>query len=215
MRQPAVAIIDYGLGNVRSLANALERVHALPILTRDPAVIQAAGGLILPGVGAFQAGMERLQALDLVPSIRSFFSSGKPLLGICLGMQLLMDQGEEFGISSGLGLVSGAVKRLQTDAKLPHMGWNRIRPPHPDAWQQTLLQNISPDNDMYFVHSYAVEPSQAVDILGLTDHGRSSFVSAVQHDNIVGLQFHPERSGPAGINILAAYVQSCRKIKQG
>lgn len=210
MTKPGIAIVDYGLGNVRSLVNGVEKVGGEPLLTRDPAELLAADGLVLPGVGSFICGMERLTGCGLTDCVRAYAASGKPLIGICLGMQLLFDRGEEFGVTAGLALLPGEVKLLPPVAKLPHMAWNGIHPPRPERWAGTPLAGVRPGEDMYFVHSFAAVPADGNDILSLTDFGGHRFASSVQRGNITGCQFHPEKSGTAGLGILAAWVESCR-----
>ncbi|QXE90364.1 imidazole glycerol phosphate synthase subunit HisH [Geomonas subterranea] len=210
MKKPGIAIVDYGLGNVRSIVNGVEKVGGEPMLTREPSELLAADGLVLPGVGSFISGMERLTGCGLIDCIREYAAGGKPMIGICLGMQLLFDRGEEFGVTAGLALLSGEVKLLPAVAKLPHMAWNGILPPQPGRWDGTPFAGVRPGEDMYFVHSYAAVPAEESDILSITDFGGYNFVSAVQRGNITGCQFHPEKSGGAGLGILSAWVESCR-----
>lgn len=204
-----IAVVDYGTGNVRSIAGGLERAGAAPFLTREPSSILGAAGLVLPGVGAFRSGMDRLRESGLVECILRFADSGKPLLGICLGMQLLMEEGEEFGPSKGLGLFRGRVERLPVREKLPHVGWNGIEPPCAGRWSSTIFHGVAEGADVYFVHSYAAVPENPEEIACLTGYGGRPFVSAIRRGNLAGCQFHPEKSGAAGLGILSAYVKSC------
>lgn len=205
-----VAILDYGIGNVKSIGNALEYVGAAPLLTSNANEIQSADAMILPGVGAFAKAMENLEARNLVPVIKQFVNSGKPFLGICLGMQLLFDQSEEFGLTKGLGLIQGSVIRLPLSGsykeKLPHVSWNELKEPTPNRWHDTIFHNLPNGTDVYFVHSYAGVPVQEEMVLAKCNYGGTEFCAAVQHENITGVQFHPEKSGMTGLNMLARFI---------
>lgn len=211
MSTSPIAILDYGIGNIRSIFNAVEFVGSVPLLTRDPSEIIAARALILPGVGAFSHGMDNLDTFDLIDSIHRFVKTGKPFLGICLGMQMLFDESEEFGHTKGLGLIRGNVTRMplaQPEAyKLPHIRWNSIREPSPSRWDNTPLAGTLEKEKMYFVHSFVGVPQQDEDILAVTEYGGSEFCSAVQHDNIYGMQFHPEKSRSCGLRILSNFTK--------
>lgn len=208
-----IALIDYGLGNVRSISNALESLGARPLLTSAPPVIMAASGLVLPGVGAFPAGMANLAKRQLVEVIKDYARSGRPVLAICLGMQLLFDESEEFGHSPGLGLVAGRVVRLPVSPgcadKLPHVSWNEVLEPAPDRWRDSLLATTPSGAHVYFVHSYCGQPVDRRDILAETSYGGNRFCSAVHRGNVHGFQFHPEKSGPVGLAILRKFAQTC------
>jgi glutamine amidotransferase len=197
--QPPTAIIDYGMGNLRSVQKALEKVGAQAIVTRDVARIEAAAGVVLPGVGAFGACMENLRAYDLIEPIRRVIARGTPFLGICLGMQLLFEESEEFGPVRGLGIFPGRVVRFAPcgDLKIPHMGWNQIR-----ATQRVPhLAGIADGAFVYFVHSYYVEPSDPALTATTTEYG-ITFASAIAHDNVFACQYHPEKSQAVGQVIL-------------
>ena len=206
-----IAIIDYGMGNLRSVQKGFERVGAAATVTRDAAEIERADGVVLPGVGAFGACMENLRGYGLVDVVRRTVESGKPFLGICLGMQLLFEESEEFGPVQGLGLLRGRVVRFadrgDPDLRIPHMGWNQIR-----ARQDSpVLRDIEDDSAVYFVHSYYVEPADPAVIATTTDYG-GEFVSAVARDNVFACQFHPEKSQRIGLTMLrnfAAHVGAC------
>jgi glutamine amidotransferase len=205
-----VAILDYDCGNVRSIANAFVGVNAAPVITRDPRAIQAADALVIPGVGAFANAMESLRRFQLIDEIYRFADSGKRILGICLGMQMLFEQSEEFGLSRGLGLIRGRVKKLPVtvDAKirLPHIAWNTIYPSAGGGWEDCILSDTEPYSKVYFVHSYAPVPECSHTIMSLTTYGDCEFVSSVKAGYIFGCQFHPEKSSKHGLKILRNFV---------
>lgn len=209
-----VAILDYGIGNVKSLGNALAYIGAVPLLTSNASEVYAADALILPGVGAFAKAMENLEARNLDPVIKEFVNSGKPFMGICLGMQLLFDQSVEFGITNGLGLIKGNVVRLPLkDAfkeKLPHVSWNEIKEPASNRWHNTIFHAVPTGTDVYFVHSYVGVPVYSEDILALCNYGGTDFCAAVQRENVWGVQFHPEKSGKVGLNMLSHFINQLK-----
>ncbi|HYM49162.1 MAG TPA: imidazole glycerol phosphate synthase subunit HisH [Candidatus Limnocylindrales bacterium] len=195
-----IALIDYGAGNLRSVENALARLGADCAITAEPAEVVAATAIVFPGVGAAGPAMAALRDRGLDRAVTGAIRRGVPFLGICLGMQLLFESSAEDG-ASGLGVLPGTVERLQTDAKLPHVGWNtveRVRP-HP------VLDGMEGEA-FYFVHSYVVVPADADVPAAETAHG-ARFVSAIARDRLVGVQFHPERSGRAGLRLLANFVR--------
>ena len=202
-----IAIIDYGMGNLRSVQKAFETVGHRAVVTREPGAIADASHVVLPGVGAFADCMANLEQYGLVEPIRKAIASGKPFLGICLGLQLLFTESEEFGIHKGLGVLQGRVKKFpfgngqaaqpNVRLKVPHMGWNgvaieRAAPP---------LRGIQSGEHVYFVHSYYVEPQDGAVVATRTDYGLS-FASSVWRDNIFACQFHPEKSQAAGLRIV-------------
>jgi len=199
-----IAVIDYEMGNLRSVQKALERVGASAVVTRDPDVIAGAAAAVLPGVGAFGTCMENLRRHGLVEPVRIFIASGRPFLGICLGLQLLFEESEEFGPVEGLGVLPGKVVRFAPDPtnvrKVPHMGWNdlqvRQRAPH--------LEGIPDRAQVYFVHSYYVVPTDSRIVATTTDYGES-FASSVWVDNVFACQFHPEKSQTVGLRVLANF----------
>ncbi len=199
MRQ--IAIIDYGMGNLRSVQKGFARVGAGAVVTRDAAVIEAAPGVVLPGVGAYGACMTNLRAYGLVEVVRRVVERGTPFLGICLGLQLLFESSEEFGPVPGLGLLRGRVRRFTPPAgdalRIPHMGWNQIRKRQTPA----VLQGVEDGAFVYFVHSYYIEPADPSLIATTTDYG-GEFVSAIGRDNLFACQFHPEKSQRVGLAIL-------------
>jgi glutamine amidotransferase len=211
----SVAIIDYGLGNVRSVANAILSQGADPYLTKDHQEILNADGLILPGVGAFPHGMSQLNKYGLTKIIDLYVSTGKPLLGICLGMQMLLSKGEEFQLTNGLGLIEGVVTSMASNkyltGRLPHVGWSKLSLPMVDHWDRTILDKIKNFEEMYFVHSYMAVPTEQKHILATTQYQGIEFCSVIKKDNIYGCQFHPEKSGPEGLKIISNFI----KITEG
>lgn len=203
-----VAVIDYGLGNIYSIVKALEHAGLEGIVTDDTTVLSEAPAVILPGVGAFGDAMNELQSRDLVDALKNFAATGKPMLGICLGMQLLMEHSDEFGTHDGLGLIPGKVVRFSekeagAGIKVPQVGWNTVCPVKDNVgkWNGTLLEGTAPGEYMYFVHSYYVKPTEETDVLGLSQYGDTEYCSAVLRSNVMGVQFHPEKSGRAGLAI--------------
>jgi len=198
-----VTVIDYGVGNLRSVTKALEFLGCQVTLTSDPEIVARADKLVLPGVGAFGAGMANLQRLSLVEAIRDAIRRGTPLLGICLGLQLLFDESEEMGNYEGLKLVRGKVVRFpdQKGIRIPHMGWNALQIHKPEP----LFKGVADGAMVYFVHSYFPVPDDPSVIAATTEHG-VEFVSAIAIDNIFGTQFHPEKSSKVGLQILRNFV---------
>jgi glutamine amidotransferase len=200
-----IAILDYGMGNLRSVEKALERVGASASITADHQDVRAAAGVILPGVGAFPAAMRRVRELQLDSLVAERLSSGIPVLGICLGLQLLLDRSSEQDGDQGLGLVSGDVTELEAPGlKLPHIGWEPVR------WEQPseLTEGLPTETPFYFVHSFGVRPSDDGDVLGTAEWGER-FVCAVEHPPLYGVQFHPEKSSAAGLRLLANFTEIC------
>ena len=197
-----IAILDYGMGNLRSVEKALEHVGASAAITNDHARAREADGLILPGVGAFPKAIERIRELGLDELVRERVAAGVPTLGICLGLQLLFESSTELGGASGLGLVEGHVDRLAAgDLKLPQIGWNAVR------WTSSspLVEGLPNPCPMYHVHTYAV---RSKDVLGTATYGEE-FVTAVERPPLYGVQFHPEKSGAHGLRLLANFTRIC------
>jgi glutamine amidotransferase len=193
-----VALVDYGMGNRRSVEKALEHVGARVARTADGGEIAAADAIVLPGVGAFPEAMRRLAALRLVDVIRERAAAGVPLLGICLGMQLLFDSSEEHERAAGLGLLPGTVTRLEAPGlKVPHIGWNTVAFERPS----TLTDGLGDAAAFYHVHTYACRPQEESDVVGRGDYGER-FVSIVERGNVMGAQFHPEKSSLDGLALL-------------
>jgi len=197
-----IAIIDYGMGNLRSVQKGLERVGIDAIVTRDVSQILSARGVVLPGVGAFSACMENLGKFGLIEPIREIVRQKKPFLGICLGLQLLFSESEEFGRQKGLDLFAGKVVgfRVEENLKVPHMGWNRIE----KKTDSPFLEGISNGDYVYFVHSFYVVPDNRSIVATTTEYG-DSFVSSIATDRLFACQFHPEKSQELGLRILANF----------
>ena len=210
---PRVVIVDHGLGNLYSVQQACAHVGLQASITADQREILSADAVILPGVGAFGDAMRTLHRLDLVSVLRDLAGSPKPLLGICLGVQLLMTESFEFGRHAGLGIIEGQVvslERPQLDGrtlKVPQIGWNRVCPPagsppsSPDLWADTPLATVPKGAYMYFVHSYVVQPQDPGVILSTSRYGHIDFCSSLGRGNVFACQFHPERSGPHGLTL--------------
>jgi glutamine amidotransferase len=203
-----VAILDYGMGNLRSVEKALERVGARATLTANAAEAEAADGLVLPGVGAFPAAMERIRDLGLDRLTVEWAESGRPLLGICLGMQLLFDRSAEHDGADGLGLLGGEVTALDAPGlKVPHLGWE------PVSWTRdsALTAGLADATPFYFVHSFAPRPEDDADVLGTAVWG-ARFACVVERENIWGVQFHPEKSSAAGMRVLSNFAGVCAPV---
>jgi len=198
-----VGIIGYRMGNIMSLVNAFKAIDALPYIAETPAALEEAHCLILPGVGAFWAGMEQLRVLGFLEAIDKLVTrQGRPLLGICLGMQLLGSVGEEFRITDGLGLIPGRITRLLSPGlPLPHVGWNDVRGGHDSG---LLAQGQK--EAFYFVHSYHLVPENPEHVIMTSDYGQE-FACGVRRDNIMGVQFHPEKSHKAGLKLLRNFLE--------
>ena len=204
-----IAVIDYGMGNLRSVQKSLEFVGAKVIVTHDPDLILNANSVVLPGVGAFKACMANLKKLKLVDPIRKFIDGGKPFLGICLGLQVLFEESEEYGPVAGLGILPGKVVKFPDGSsetkngrpiKIPHMGWNQIKVKK----NVPLFRGVGDAPYFYFVHSYYVVPEDQNMIATVTNYG-VEFVSGIQHKNIYAFQFHPEKSQTLGLSILERF----------
>ncbi len=206
----SVAIIDYGVGNLFSIYQALRKVGTQPTITQDSEIILNSDYCILPGVGAFGKGITKLKKLSLDLVLHDVVQRGKPLLGICLGMQLLMNYSKEFGYHQGLGLISGYAEKIHLSSgfKIPHIGWNELLMPDSSSnWRHSLFNKIQDKSEVYFVHSYAVQVKNPEQQLTLTKYGNYSFCSTVFKDNIFGCQFHPEKSGGVGLVILKNFIK--------
>ena len=190
------AIVDYGVGNLKSIANALDYLGLSSEITGQPDGLERADALILPGVGAFPDAADKLRQTGQDRAVLAQ-AEKKPVLGICLGMQLLFDEGEEVRPCQGLGLVSGTVRKIATELKLPHIGWNSLTFPNPSP----LFKGVEPGSYVYFVHTFCALPDQPSDVLAVTDYG-GPVTAAVGRGNVYGCQFHPEKSGETGLQIL-------------
>lgn len=195
-----VVIIDYNIGNLSSVSSALKRVGIEAIITRDKELIKQAKAIVLPGVGAFPVAMNNLKKYDLINVLNERKKAGVPILGICLGMQILFEKGYEVEETDGLGFLNGEVKFMNIDEKIPHMGWNQLHfnQVHP------ILKNIHENDDVYFVHSFmAICPDEQ--LVAYSDYGDTNVTAIAAKDNVIGCQFHPEKSGAVGTQILKAF----------
>ena len=207
--QPQVVIIDYNLGNLFSVKHACNAVGIEAVISAEKQVIEQADALILPGVGAFGDAMKNIERLDLACPIKDFAQTGKPVLGICLGLQLFFEQSEEFGDHKGLGLVEGTVRKFPTQSpagkalRVPQIGWNKIYKSSQSTqnWANTPLKSIGENHYMYFVHSYYTVPAKQQDILCLTDYEGIEYCSGIAKNNIIAFQFHPEKSAKQGLQM--------------
>ena len=206
-----IAILDYGMGNLRSVEKALEHVGVSAEVTHDHERARAADGVILPGVGAFPKAMERVRERGLDELARERAEAGVPVLGICLGLQLVFTSSTELGGSDGLGLVEGPVDELRAgELKLPHIGWS------PVAWAKgsRLTEGLAEGEPFYFVHSFVPRPEDADDVLGTAEHGER-FVCAIERGSVFGVQFHPEKSSGAGLRLLRNFAAICAAVPSG
>ena len=218
---PDVAIVDYGMGNLFSVKHACEHVGLQAVITASPQDVRAAHAVILPGVGAFGDAMATLRRLGLVEALREVAQSGTPLMGICLGMQLLMTHSHEFGYHQGLGLVAGEVVRFDaprqgaTVLKVPHVGWNRIVRPPGGSWASSGLEGLEDGAFMYFVHSFYARPADAGVVVARSRYGHIEFCSSLRDRNIFACQFHPERSGPDGLQVYRNFASQAHRPTRG
>jgi glutamine amidotransferase len=202
-----IAILDYGMGNLRSVEKALEHVGATATISREAAEVRGADGVILPGVGAFPRAMERIGELGLDELVAERRDAGVPILGICLGLQLLFDATTELGGAAGLGLLPGGVAELDAAGlKVPHIGWSPVRWERPSR----LTEGIETETPFYFVHSFAPSPEPA-ELLGSAAYG-ARFACAAERDNVFGVQFHPEKSSSAGLRLLSNFAGVCASV---
>lgn len=202
-----IAIVDYGMGNLKSVYKALKKVGVDATITSKASVIDDASAIVLPGVGAFKDCMGNLSNLNLLQSITQSIQKGKPYLGICLGLQILFGESEEFGSTEGLGILKGRVVRFSgTDLKIPHMGWNTVKLKNPPP----IFAHVSDNSYFYFVHSYYVVPQDDSLVAGTTEYG-AEFTSMVWKDNVIATQFHPEKSQHLGLNVLKEFDEFVRR----
>ncbi len=214
-KHPKVTIVDYGMGNIFSVCRAFEACGAQVILTSQPNDILKAERLVLPGVGAFADGMAELRQRNLISPLRDYSGQNRPFLGICLGMQMMMDIGEEFGVHEGLGIIPGKVALITSQSttgeklKVPHIGWNALKTTTSAQirWNDTILRGLPPEASVYFVHSYAVIPKNPEENnLAVAEYGGHPITAVTVSNNIYGCQFHPERSGKIGLKIIENFV---------
>jgi glutamine amidotransferase len=213
MHRTQVTVIDYGVGNLLSVKRSLENQGAEVCVTSDPKIIRSSQKLVLPGVGAFPRAIQALRELKLVEAIQEYAGKQRPLLAICLGMQLLLEVGEEFIETSGLSLVPGRVvelprRTLQGEIlRIPHIGWNRLLPQRdPNDWQDTILGNVEVGAAVYFVHSFMVQPVNQTNILAHALYGGYKVPAVISSNFITGCQFHPEKSGLVGLKIIRNFI---------
>lgn len=212
-----VAIVDYGLGNLYSVRRACAHAGLEAEITGDPEAVASAPGIVLPGVGAFGDAMATLERLGLAPVLREAAAKDVPFMGVCLGVQLLMTESLEFGRHAGLGILAGRVVPFEKPEepghvlKIPQIGWNRVKPAK--AWAGTPMEGVAPGSHMYFVHSFYVKPDDPAVILSVTRYGHIEFCSSVARGNLFACQFHPERSGPAGLELYRAFAERTRRAR--
>lgn len=204
-----IAVVDYGMGNRRSAQKALERVGARVVVTGDAAELNAADGLVLPGVGAFPRAMAEISGRGLDVVLHERAGTGTPVLGLCLGLQLLFDGSDELGGAEGLGLLPGPVRRLEPRGeRLPHIGWSAVTWSQAGTGRVGLRDGLDDGEAFYHVHSYAPVPAEESDVIAVATHGED-FVTAAARDNVMGVQFHPEKSSRAGLTLLENFVSLC------
>ncbi len=196
-----IAVVDYSIGNLRSAAKALEAAGASVVVTNDPHELDRADGVVLPGVGAFRACMDMLKSIGLAEVMVAIATSGRPLLGICIGLQLLFDESQEDGPVDGLRVMGGEVVRFPDAVKVPHMGWNTIAP----TPGSRLFEGITPGSFFYFVHSFYPVPSDESKVAARCEYG-TTFACAIEDATVFGVQFHPEKSGRHGLDVLRNFV---------
>lgn len=208
-----IVIIDYQLSNLFSIQNACRFLGYFPVISSQKKDLAAADAAILPGVGAFGDAMDNLHKFDLVDEIKNVIKQGKPFLGICLGLQLLFSESEEFGCHQGLNVIGGCVRKIPVKNKqnkiisVPQIGWNKIYTGKKTSWEKTPLEKIPNISWMYFVHSFYVKPEKKSDIICLTSYFDFQYCSGIKRDNILGFQFHPEKSGCLGIALLQDWLK--------
>lgn len=213
MAAARVTVVDYGMGNLLSVCRALEHLGARVELSNRAQAVSGADSLVLPGVGAFGEGRRELDRLGLNDALQRFAEAGRPLLGICLGAQLLLDESLEFGRHPGLGLIPGRVEAIPVvsgsghSLKVPHMGWADLRPPSGRSFDHPLLTGIEPDSAVYFVHSFRCRPDSAAHLSAECDYDGEPIGAVMARDSVFGCQFHPEKSGPVGLQILDNFLE--------
>ncbi|MGB8687650.1 MAG: imidazole glycerol phosphate synthase subunit HisH [Microcoleus sp.] len=203
-----IAVVDYDMGNLHSVCKGLENVGAVPKITDSPAIIEQADAVVLPGVGSFDPAMQHLRSRNLIEPIKSAIASGKPFLGICLGLQILFESSEE-GTEPGLGIIQGTVRRFRSEPGLtiPHMGWNQLE----FTQDLALWQNLPAQPWVYFVHSYYVDPVDTQVRSAMVTHGSQNVTAAIAKDNLMAVQFHPEKSSSTGLQMLSNFVSMVRE----
>ena len=204
-----IAIVDYDVGNLQSLIKAFEFCGAKVSVSEESSAIKNADAVVLPGVGSFSAGMRGLKLRGLIETVKGVAAADKPMLGICLGAQLMLSQGYEFGEFEGLGIMPGKVVRFpDLKEKIPQIGWNGVYASTVGSWQNSVLADLPENFNAYFVHSYILAPDSSENILGLTSYGGHEFCSIMKKGNIYASQFHPEKSGEVGLKIIKNFIDS-------
>ena len=207
-----VTIVDYGVGNLFSVCGALEYCGVETVLATEPDAIENADRLLLPGVGAFGDAMADMRDNSLVEHVLRFVEKGRPLLGICLGMQMLLTESEEFGQHEGLDLIPGGIRAIPptgSDGRphcIPHVGWSPLEPHENGEWKSTILDDIDHGTEVYFVHSFSAQPENPKHRLAVCDYNGHTVTAVVQADNVIGCQFHPEKSGKKGLSIIRNFL---------
>ncbi len=210
-KEPIIGIVDYGVGNLHSAVKAFKQFSSHIIISEDAHTLMECDALVLPGVGSFESGMEGLRIRGLIDTIINFSKSNKMILGICLGAQIMLSKGFEFGEFEGLNLIPGEVKHfpnLKKGVKIPHIGWNSIYPPNTETWNNSIFQDIQQGSNVYFVHSYVLNPENHNHVFTKSKYGELEFCSAIRNGNIYGTQFHPEKSGKIGLAIIKKFIES-------
>ena len=205
---PKIAVVDYGIGNLFSISRAVARFTDSFVVTDDPGMIRSSEKVILPGVGSFEAGMMGLKLRGLENIIKEFAETGRPILGICLGAQLLLSEGHEFGKFKGLNIIPGRVTKfsgLDKGTKVPHIGWNHVKVSR-GASKERIFKSVPENSNFYFIHSFTLNPDHEKNILSSTNYGGKEFCSAVYSGNVYGTQFHPEKSGQEGLKLIGNFV---------
>ena len=202
----SIAIIDYGIGNLRSVEKAFTAQGIEAVVTRDVKILRSADKLVLLGVGAFGYAMQSLRSFGFDELVTEAASAGKPILGLCVGLQMMFEEGHEFGVHQGLGLMKGKVVKFADDLRVPHIGWNQVAIQR-DFQAHPIFKDLPDQSFFYFVHSYYVQPDNASCVYGTTDYGLE-YASICGRDNIVGVQFHPEKSQTAGLKLLKNFAES-------
>ena len=210
----SVVVVDYGVVNLKNILRGFEHIGASVKSSSDPSLLQAADRVVLPGVGAFASGMSELRSFGLDDAIRSLVENERPILGICLGMQMLLDRSSEHGDHEGLGVIPGEVLPIPNSQngliqrKIPHIGWNALNfAANREHWDDSCLDKPLPGDYYYFVHSYMAVPKNQDSVLATCDYEKATIIAAIKSGNTTGLQFHPERSGPSGLKILRQFLR--------
>lgn len=211
----SVVVVNYGMGNIQSVIRSIEQSGLTAVLSDNPDEIRKADRVILPGVGAFKDGMKELHQRELGPALQDFINTERPLLGICLGMQMLFDQSDEHGKHAGLGFIPGRVVKIPQDKsctvkrKIPHIGWSALQyPEHRQNWENSVLESTNEGDFFYFVHSFMAMPYDNKHILAQCDYEDLTITASVKKDNITGCQFHPEKSAESGLEIINHFLTS-------